>query len=87
MPTHAFSDPADYTKGGTWFGDYGRHFCRWTWNVETRELTVIKGPHGKRIDLSALGQPTPEELKTRLPAIALEAGQRIAEESKVDESR
>jgi hypothetical protein len=85
MPTHAFKDPADHTKGGTWFGDYGRHFCRWTWNAQTRELTVIKGPLGKRIDLSATGQLTPEELKTRLPVIALEAAQRIVEESKSDE--
>jgi hypothetical protein len=51
VTTHVFTDPTDYTKGGTWLGDYWRHVCRWTWNAAKQELTVICGPHGKRMEL------------------------------------
>jgi hypothetical protein len=79
MTAHVFNDPADYTEGGTWLGDYGRHVCRWTWDAAKQELTVICGPHGKRIELGAM-PPSHEPLEKVLPRIALEAARRIARE-------
>ena len=82
MATHAFNDPSDFAKGGTWFGEYGRHFCKWSWDAAAKSLTVQRGARGKRIDLSGWDQHAlgAEQLRKRLPALALEAANRITEE-------
>jgi len=82
MATHAFNDASDFAKGGTWFGDYRRHFCRWSWDAATKSLIVQRGARGKRIDLSGWDQHalSTEQLRKRLPELALEAANRITEE-------
>jgi hypothetical protein len=79
MATHRFNDPKDPTKGGTWFGDTGRHICDWSWDAAIKTVRVTLGVHGKRIDLSTIGEQllTPEELRESLPRLALEAAQQI----------
>jgi hypothetical protein len=81
MAAHRFNDPTDPTKGGAWLGDYGRLFCKWTWDAAAKALTVTRGSRGKRIDLSNIGDQllTPEELRERLPQLALEVAERIGE--------
>jgi hypothetical protein len=81
MSKHAFIDPADYTKGGTWFGDYGRHFCRWTWDPTKQVLDVICGADGKHVEVAKL-PPSGEPLELRLPLLALEAAERITVEQR-----
>jgi hypothetical protein len=83
MATHAFNDESDFAKGGTWYGDYGRHFCKWSWDPATKTLAVQRGARGKRIDLGAFDPHdlTTEQLRQRLPELALQAAQRITEES------
>lgn len=80
MATHAFNDGVDYTKGGTWYGDYGQLLCRWTWDSEKQELSVSRGSHGKRIEVGRLPLSR-EPLERRLPQLAFEAGERLARES------
>ena len=82
MASHSFNDPSDVSKGGTWFGDYGVRFCSWKWDPTAKALIVTKGADGKRIDLSSIGDQllTPEQLRERLPQLALDAGKRIAAE-------
>jgi hypothetical protein len=43
MATHRFNHPNDLTKGGTWFGAYGRRICDWSWNAATQTVTVLEG--------------------------------------------
>ncbi len=74
MATHAFNHPADIAQGGTWYGDYGRHMCRWTWDNSTKSLQVICGLTGKHIDLSGVDL-TAVDLRERLPQIAFEAAE------------
>jgi hypothetical protein len=84
--THTFNDPKDPSKGGTWFDDHGRRLCIWYWDAAQKTVTVVRGTHGKRIDLSGIGDEllTPEELRKRFPKLAFRTAQRItdgAEES------
>ena len=83
MATHRFNDPKDPTRGGTWFGDYGRRICDWSWDANTKTVKVTRGKRGKRRDLSGIGEQllTSEELRERLPQLTLETAQRITEES------
>ena len=80
MPTHRFNHPNDPTQGGSWFADNGRRICDWSWNGATKTVSVTIGMQGRHIDLSAMGEQllTPEELRDRLPQVALEVAQQIA---------
>jgi hypothetical protein len=79
---HAFNDPKDPGKGGTWYDDHGRRLCIWYWDAGKKTVTVVRGMRGKRIDLSGIGDEllTPEELRKRFPKLAFRAAQRIPEE-------
>jgi hypothetical protein len=77
MATHRFNHPNDLTKGGTWFGAYGKRVCDWSWDAATKTVTVTRGPRGSSIDLSNSGLLTPEDLRVRLPDLALKAAQRL----------
>ena len=78
MATHRFNHPNDPTRGGTWFGDRGRRICDWSWDAATKTVKVTRYGRGKRSDLVSIGEQlvTPEELRERLPQLALEAVQR-----------
>jgi hypothetical protein len=78
MTTHTFNHPTDLAEGGIWCGDYGMRICRWTWDSAAKELHVVRGPNGKRIDLRGVDLST-VDLRERLPQIALQAAGRIAE--------
>lgn len=77
--THSFNNDANYTEGGNWFDDYGRRICQWQWDADTEILTVTCGIHGSNTDLKSFGehQFTEENLKKRLPALAIETAGRI----------
>ena len=79
VTTHRFYDAKDPTRGGTWFGDTGRRICDWSWDAATKTLTVTLGMRTKRIDLTNIGERlwTPEELRQRLPQMALDSAQQI----------
>ena len=79
VTTHRFYHPKDATRGGTWFADTGRRICDWSWDAASKTLTVTQGMRSKRIDLSNIGERflTPEELRERLPQVAIEAVQGI----------
>jgi len=77
MATHRFNHPNDLTKGGTWFGAYGKRICDWSWNAATKTVTVTRGPRGRSIDLSNIGLLTPEYLRASLPELALGAAQQL----------
>jgi hypothetical protein len=81
MATHRFNYPKDPTRGGTWFGEHGRRICDWSWDATTKTMRVTRYGRRKRIDLSNIGEQllTAEELRERLPELALEAAQRITE--------
>jgi len=74
MPTHTFSHPTELAQGG----DYGVRICRWTWDSAAKEMHVICGVNGKRIDLRGVDFSA-VDLRERLPQIALNAAGRIAE--------
>jgi hypothetical protein len=80
MVTHRFNHPKDPTRGGTWFGERGRRLCDWSWDATTKTVRVTRYARAKQIDLIDIGEQllTPEELRERLPQLALEAAQRIA---------
>ncbi len=78
-PRHQFIDPSDCTKGGTWVGDYGRLLCRWSWNPNSKKLTITCGPHGRYIDVGKLPQGR-IALVDVLPRLALGAANRIMAE-------
>jgi len=80
MATHRFNDPEDPTRGGTWFGEHGRRICDWSWDATTKTVRITRYARAKRIDLINVGEQllAPEELRERLPQLALKAAQRIA---------
>ena len=75
MATHRFNDPKGPTRGGTWFGEHGRRICDWSWDATTKTVNVTRYTRGKRIDLIDIGErlTTPEELREKLPQLALVA--------------
>ena len=74
--THNVDD--DNIDAGTWFDDYGRVICKWTWTPATKMLAVQCGANGKRLDLSRLVQSLDDEtLRKRLPQLAVEVAESI----------
>ena len=71
--TYHNNDEASLAAGGTWFDDFGRVICTWTWDPRSLVLTVICGPQGRTHDLSKAGAlRLPEnELRSRLVQLAL----------------
>ena len=82
MATHAFNDPKDPRKGGTWYDHSGKRLCIWYWDAATKTVTVVRGMQGKRIELSGIADDllTPEDLRKRFPKLVFRAAQRITEE-------
>jgi len=80
--THAFNDPKDPRKGGTWYDNSGRRLCIWYWDAAKKTVTVVRGMQGKRIELSGIADDllTPEDLRKRFPKLVFRAAQRITEE-------
>jgi hypothetical protein len=84
MATHRFNHPNDPTQGGTWFRDHGERMCDWSFDPATKTVRVTRYIRGryvrrKRTGLINLGEQllTPEELRERLPQLALETAQRM----------
>jgi hypothetical protein len=77
--THHFNNENDVAAGGTWFDDYGRRICDWSWDVQKRILTIKTGAVGRTVDLSKHGDQnfTQETLKQRLPEIAIRKAEDI----------
>ena len=84
MATHRFNHPKDPTRGGTWFGEHGQRICDWSWDATTNTVRVTRYGRAKSIDLVNVSEQflTPEELRERLPQLALEAGQRITKKKR-----
>jgi hypothetical protein len=55
--------------------DRGRRICDWSWDASTKTVKVTRKWRGKRSDLVSIGEQllTPEELRRKLPQVALEA--------------
>ncbi len=71
--THHFANEKNYAQGGRWADDYGRTICRWTWDIDTRVLSVRCGNRGRTKDLSSFDREhlTDDKLRDQLPPLAL----------------
>jgi hypothetical protein len=77
--THAFNDPKDPAKGGTWYDAKSSRVCIWYWDAAKKTLTIVRGAHGKRLDLSGLADDLlmPDELRNRFPKLVFRAALRM----------
>jgi hypothetical protein len=85
MATHRFNHPNDPTQGGTWFGEHNKRICDWSWDAATKTVRVTRYIRGryvrrKRTERINIGEQllSPEELRERLPRLALETAQRMS---------
>jgi hypothetical protein len=79
--THTFANANEAVLGGAWSDDAGRPFCSWTWDHASRKLTVTCGNQGKSKKLPSFeaAELSDEQLRKRLPRLALELAEQIKE--------
>jgi hypothetical protein len=76
--SHNFANSKDSIVAGAWSDDNGEPICSWSWDPVTGKLTVTCGTHGKRKTLpSEMAQLNPEQLRKRLPRLALSLAEQI----------
>ena len=79
MTTHVWNDENDYTQGG-YFTEYGeKKLGEWTFDADTRVISVRVGLKGKTRDLSEFNPEwlTDDELRKRLPDLAKEMAEQV----------